>query len=269
MTPAERARRFLANLREQIRRRALQRDEAALRILGTLTQLEAQLRQTLEATPSAFEAARLPELLREVEGQIKRWTDRALGVAQATLSAAWELGPALVEGPLAAAGLRIGASILPRSLLEEASRFTANKIQGIGPRALARIDAEIQRLVLGGQTPTQAMRAISADLKDEHVGWIGFRSETVVRTEAGRLHSLAADRRLQDAARQIPGLGKQWLWSRKSRATHQAANGQIRPAAGLFDVGGERLPYPRAAGASPANTINCGCESVPYMARWQ
>jgi hypothetical protein len=35
-----------------------------------------------------------------------------------------------------------------------------------------------------------------------------------------------------------------------------------------FDVGGEKLMYPRDPAGSPGNTINCSCYTVPYMASW-
>jgi hypothetical protein len=79
---------------------------------------------------------------------------------------------------------------------------------------------------------------------------------------------MAGDRRLQDAAKKVKGLGKQWLWSGKSRQTHSAISGQIRKVDEPFEVAGEALMYPRDPAGSAQNTINCGCESVPYKASW-
>lgn len=271
MSPAERRRRFLAAVRAQVRRRGAVVDEGVLRVLGTLVTLEAQLKQTLEAQPSSFDAFRLPEVIRELEGHIERWRLRAVGEAERAMELAWTVGPAMVEAPLLAAEIRIGVTLIPESLLTEASRFTADKIQGLGPRALGRIDEQIRRAVLGGQSPHEAMRAVAADLGEGHLRFVGFRSETVVRTEMGRLHSMAGDRRLQDAARQVAGLKKQWIWSGKSRQTHadERVNGQVREVDEQYDVAGEKLWYPRDPAGSAENTINCGCESVPYKEDWK
>jgi hypothetical protein len=52
------------------------------------------------------------------------------------------------------------------------------------------------------------------------------------------------------------------------------ATGQVRDVDETFQVaevaGGptEDLLYPRDANASPRNTINCGCLSVPFRATW-
>ncbi len=268
MTPAERGERFRRAIAAQVRRRGVERNDAALRMLGTLTRLQAEMEETLSGTPSDFDAERIPIVLRQVEGHLQEWTQRALGVADAVLEKAWKIGGDIVDVPLAAVEVRIGGPFIPRSLLEEVSKFSAEKIQGIGPRALKRIDTEIQRTVLGGQSPHEAMKAIAADLGEEDLPFVGFRAETVIRTEVGRLHSMAGDRRLQDAAEEVDGLQKQWLWSGKSRMTHSAANDQVRDVDKQFDVGGEKLWYPRDPTAGPANTANCGCESVPYKAGW-
>jgi len=268
VTPAERAERFRRSIADQVRRRGLQRDDAALRMLATLAKLQAVLEQLLEGTPSEFDAERIPIVLRQVESHLGQWTKRALGVVDVVLEKAWKIGGAIVDAPLAAVGIHVGGPLIPRSLLEEASRFTAGKIQDIGPRALARIDGEIRDLVLGGKTPHEAMKAVAADLGEQPLPFVGFRSESVIRTEVGRLHSAAADRRLLDVAEEVAGLKKQWLWSGKSRMTHSAVNGQVRDVDGQFDVAGEKLRYPRDPAAGPSNTINCGCESVPYKADW-
>lgn len=268
MTPGERRRRFVAAIRAQLRRRGLTLSRGVARVLGTLAELEAELGRTLEGQPSAFDAERIPEVLRELERQTVIWSRRAVEQSDAAMEAMWQAGLDLVGQPLAAAEIQIGLPLLSTELLDEVSRYTADKIKGLGPRAISRIDDTLARMTLGGMTPYEAMLAVAKDLGEDELRFVGFRSESVIRTEGGRLYSGAGFRRQQHAAKIVTGLKKQWIWSGKSRATHSAVNGQIRDVNEPFDVGGERMMHPHDSSASAENVINCGCTSVPYKADW-
>lgn len=270
MTPSERRRRFISNVRAQARRRGVAADEGATRLLGTLAELREQLSQTLAGAPSDFDAYRIPEMLGEMDRQIEAWRLRAVGEVERGIEAAWALGPEIVNGPLAAAEVHIATTILPRSLLEELSSYAAKGMTDLAPTIKKRVEGTIRSAVLGGQSPHEAMQTIQASLsgKAGPFRFVNFRAETVYRTEVGRVHSMAGHRRLVDAAEIIPGLGKEWWWSKVSRTTHAAAQGQKRAADEPFSIGGEDLMYPRDPNASAENTINCGCESLPFKADW-
>jgi hypothetical protein len=94
----------------------------------------------------------------------------------------------------------------------------------------------------------------------------------------GRIQSVATQGSLRDIQAQVPDLQKSWHHSGNAgpyrRTGHIAAHGQVRDVDETFQIaevaGGpmEDLLYPRDAQASPRNTINCGCLSVPYRASW-
>jgi uncharacterized protein with gpF-like domain len=64
---------------------------------------------------------------------------------------------------------------------------------------------------------------------------------------------------------------KQWRRSGKlhSRPEHDAADGQIVDVDKPFIVGGVALMFPRDPAAPIGETINCGCESLPWMESWE
>lgn len=268
MTPSQRRRAFEQDVRRQVKARHGQIDAAALQVAGTLADLQARIRAVLERMPSDFDAARLPELLRDVDVELERWTARATQVAGEAAEAAWALGPAAVTGPLAAAQASIGRTLLPQSLLDELKGYASKGMADVGAVALDRIHRELELAVLGGQSSAQTMAAIGEALDEGPFRFIGWRAETVVRSNMGRIHSQAGHMRLADAAKLVPGLGKQWFWSGISRQTHAMADQQVREIDKPFLVGGEEMMYPRDPAASPENTINCGCESVPHKADW-
>jgi hypothetical protein len=262
----ERARRAAE---EEAERRARARAEGVPRLLRTLADLQQMVREELAAAPSEFDAARLPLLLREIERQVARFGEAAQSAAAPVWKEAFELGPRIVEVPLAEAGVRLGNVTLPDSLLDTLTEYAADKIGGIELAAREAIEEHVRLGVLGGQSSHQVMVGIGEELEGPGpFKTVRFRAETVMRTETGRIHSMAAEARLETAAAEVPGLGGEWLWSGKSRATHRAANGQTRLQGEPFLVGGERMRYPRDPEASAANVVLCGCEKIPWLARW-
>ncbi len=269
MTPSQRRRRFAAEIRRQLRARHKQVNEAAVRVLATLRVLQEDTRAVIAAQPSEFEAARMPQLLAEIDRAIERWTRRAVAEADVGLEGAFSIGADMVTAPLAAAGAPIGSTLLSPAMLEEIQRFTADKITAIGAAAREKIESTVSATLLGGASPHEAMSAIGTSLKKPGpFKSIHYRAEVVFRTEAGRLHSMSGFARLREAARLVPGLRKEWLWSGKARATHAAANGQVREIEEPFIIAGEPLMYPRDPDGTPENTILCGCEAVPHKADW-
>jgi hypothetical protein len=92
-----------------------------------------------------------------------------------------------------------------------------------------------------------------------------------MRTEIGRAYSVAGQERMGEVRQYLPGLKKRWLKSGKlhGRLEHIAADGQVREVDEPFDIGGEKLMYPRDPNGSAKNTINCGCESISHMDHWE
>ena len=117
------------------------------------------------------------------------------------------------------------------------------------------------------------MGAIGRNLKSKSIfKSIAARAETITMTEAGRVLEAASQARKVAAASVVPGLQKQWYYGhspRQPRPAHLAAHGQVRDVDKPFDVGGEKLMYPKDPAGSARNTIRCGCTSLPYHPRWE
>ena len=86
-----------------------------------------------------------------------------------------------------------------------------------------------------------------------------------------RAIAAATQARQEQAAKALPGLKKQWRPSGKihSRPAHDAADGQVRAVDEPFLVNGVPLLYPRDPAAPAAETVNCGCASLPMMESWE
>jgi hypothetical protein len=267
VTPAERRQRFTAALRKRLRADAAAIDEDVLRVVGTLAELQADLRNRIAAVDASdFTTSSLPGLLQEVDRQLERWVGRAKGEAAGAIEGAWTRGPQLIAEPLRAAGAELGRFVIPDSLLDAAKDFTADRIGGLKDAARRRIESNLRLMVLGGQTPSQAMLAIGSDVNKGPLKTISLRAESIVRTEGGRIYSESGQRRLVAAADDVKGLQKQWLRG-KSRPNH--AIDQVRDVTGKYTlVNGVELMYPREAGAPVGEVVNCACQSVPYMASW-
>ena len=97
------------------------------------------------------------------------------------------------------------------------------------------------------------------------------RALTIVRTELGRAYSVAGQQRFDQAHEVLPGLQKQCRRSGKihSRASHDRADGQVRPVGKPFDVAWVQLRLPRDPLAPAKETINCGCTSLPFIPSWE
>ncbi len=269
MGPRERRRRAVRAIRAARQRRGLQRDEHVERVVGSLAELQESLRLQLQAQPSEFEQIHLRQLLGEVDEQITLWQTRARGLVKDGFEAAWELAPALIDAPFAAVGSPLPRLILPSSLLDEMMAEGVSLMDGVGEVARTRIHQYLEAGLLGGRTPGEVMLDISGQLrKAGPFKLISYRAEAVTRTEMGRVHSKAGQARMDAALDHVPSLGKQWIWSGKGRVAHQAANNQVRAVREPFDVGGEQLQHPRDPAGSAANTIMCGCDSVPHMDHW-
>jgi uncharacterized protein with gpF-like domain len=185
----------------------------------------------------------------------------------------------MVDAPLAAGGVLVSLPEVTLDLLDTLLEFAADKVTGLTEDLVARVTAEIQLGVLGTQTPDETMTALREFLRTEAAGKTGLaaRAEAIARTETGRVHSAAAQRRMDQALTTLPDLEKEWRHSgltRTPRSGHLAADGQRVPASQPFYVApvvgapAEALMYPRDPAGSARNCVNCRCSSLPWLARW-
>lgn len=184
----------------------------------------------------------------------------------------WEQGIGMVDLPLNAVGVTVYLPAIDTTALSIMQGFSTDLVQGLAKDAAQQINREITLGLIGQKTPHEVMQAVGRNLKDPSVfKSIAARAETITRTEAGRALEMASQARMTVAAEVVPGLQKQWMHGkviRMPRMAHLAAAGQIRDVDKPFDVGGEKLMYPRDPAGSARNTINCGCYTVPYHPDW-
>lgn len=268
MTDEEKRKAFMKARTVELRRGvAIKRDTAAevtrlLRLASKLVTAE------LAAQPSDYQSWYLPRLQQSIQKAIADIGDQVAATVTGGASSAWLAGIDLVEKPLAAAGLKL-AGLLPdvdaRQLMAMRS-FMTDRIKDISITTVNRVNTQLGLVVIGGQTPGDAVKNISGVIDGGRK-----RAITIVRTEVGRTYSTAAQARQRQASELLPGLKKQWRRSGKihSRASHDAADGQIVPVNEPFKVGGASIMYPRDPAAPARHTVNCGCESLPFMESWE
>lgn len=118
--------------------------------------------------------------------------------------------------------------------------FATERITGITLEAGNRINAELGRVVIGAQTPFQAVESVSQILGEATLK----RANTIVHTQLAQAHSAATQLRMEQIARDaVPELEKRWIKSgkREPRLNHAVINGQVQPAGKPFKLNGGRL----------------------------
>lgn len=268
MTDDERDRRFKGERKRQARRQAaIQRDTAA-EIKRLLREAEATIKARLAAQLSEFDQWRLPELRRSIENALAEFEDGATGAFTSGTGKAWQAGIDLVDAPVAAGGVEIRALLtsVDTRQLEAMRTFLTGRVRDISLKAANAINGQLGLVVAGAQDAGRATTAVTKILRQNS----RKRAITIVRTEVGRAYAVAAQERKDQAARVLPGLKKEWRRSGKvfSRPDHDAADGQVVAVGESFIVAGEELMHPRDPAGSPSNTINCGCQSLPFMESW-
>ena len=237
---------------------------------------EKDIRSTLAGAPSDYQAFVLPQLQASVRTALRTLGTGAGESLPRGAAHAFEAGIDTVERPLdAALGLdsqgdfRI-AALLPQvdtSQLLAMRSFLTDKMAGVTVTLANRINSELGLAIIGTRSVGETTTRVAALLKS------GGRSRalTLIRTELGSAYSLAGQQRMEQAAEVLPGLKKQWWRSGKLRArlTHDAIDGQLRDADKAFSVASSSLLFPRDPAGPAAETVNCGCQSLPWMESWE
>jgi hypothetical protein len=268
MTPRERNAAFKATrkakLAELVTLHRAAAEEAQLLMSRALEEIVAELARTT----SEFQAWQLPQIRASIERELRDVSDLLAKTASTGAGNAWDLGVGLIDEPLEAGGMRI-AGLLPdidtRQLLAMRS-FMVDRMKDVTANAAGRAASQIGLVMIGTQTPSQAVDAIAATIESGR-----GRAVTILRTEMGRAFSVAAHERQQDAVAVLPGMRKQWRRSGKlhSRPGHDLADGQVVEVDKPFLVNGVEMMYPRDPSAPATETINCGCVSLPFMEHWE
>lgn len=269
---AENVRAVINRIIKEKDRKILTGTEAMRRILVTL---QKEVTDELgRAALGSWDSYRLKQMLVTVEDQVAAFEAKSKAEAAGLLADAWRMGQMLVDDPLLASGMGgvWTGYHLSTTVLDTLKDFTFGKISGVADAAYDRIKAELTLGILGSKTPQEVAKAIGTNLRDPSVfRSIALRAETITRLEMGRVFSEAAQTRMAQAATHVPDLEKMWRHAghpKQARPTHLAAYGQHVPWNEPFMIGGVPMMFPRDPAAPLEETINCGCDHVPYHPDW-
>ncbi len=225
----------------------------------------------LAPDPKSWQAFHLTNLQKSVRDALERMERGASARLGQAAGQAWGAGIDKVDAPLAAAGgprFNISAALgeIDTRQLRAMRAFMTDRIGDISLTTANRINNELGLVLIGAKNQHQAAAAIGEMIEGGRA-----RATTIVRTELGRVYSVAAQERMEQAGKKLPGLKKQWRRSGKlhPRPHHDAIDGQVRAVDEPFTLAnGVSLMFPRDPKAPAAESINCGCESIPYMESW-
>lgn len=268
MTPEQR---FAAFMREQTRQLAAwnaERRASAGDVMRVLARAESKVQAVLKNAPTDWQSYHMPKLKRAIAKAMEETALELKKAAELHQGRAFSFGRASLDLPLGVAGFKVDllTPVMNTRQLSAMRAFMTDRMENVAARAVEKINGQLGLVMAGAQSPTDAINSISALLQGDR-----GRALTVMRTEVGRAYSVAAQERMEETRHYLPGLKKQWRKSGKlrGRLEHIAADGQEREVDEPFDVGGEKLMFPRDPNGSARNTINCGCESLPWMDSWE
>lgn len=268
MTEKEAARAFRAEQRKILAERTAFMRATRDRIVALLNHALEEIKVTLAGAPTDYQQWSLPQLAREIRQTLDRFQQEAGAEISAAAGKAWASGEALVVKPLEAAGVRLTASLpmLDTRPLLAMRAFMVDRIKDIGVQAANRISNELGLVVIGTQSPSEAIGNVTRILGEPS----RTRATTIVRTELGRASAVSSFEKLKQSAEKVPGTKKQWRKSNKAhpRIYHELADGQIQEVNDPFILAGGtvKLMFPHDPKAPASEVINCGCLALPYYA---
>ena len=225
-----------------------------------------------QVASTEWQAYHLPQLKAGIERALQSFGDQYGVELREMQREFWQQGADMVDLPLREVGINVAIPEIDTTALSILQGYSSDLVTGLTQDGVKKINAEIVRGLLGQKSSHEVMQAVGRNLKDKSIfKSIAHRADTIVRTEAGRVFEAAGQARKEAAVKVVPGLQKQWYYGhspRMPRIDHMAVDGQIREVDEPFDVGGEKLMYPKDPAGSAANTINCGCTSLPYHPDW-
>ena len=253
-------------------------------VRGLLLRWREQLVRDLAALPpDRFSAAQQRRVIAELDVRIKELEARLRPVVDAAVRDAAKNGRRAVVGPLNAARsatLNRAGSVVPvinETALRLAADNAGDMIKDLTADLSRSVRLEIQRVIVGGGTPYDAIQRVAGELdKAGAPGASTFattfhRAEMIVRTETGGAFNRAHNESIKQLADRVPGLlQKTWIavGDMRSRPEHAAMNGTTVPAdqkfilrvlrgrdAGTYEVDGPHDPILPAS-----QIVGCRCD---------
>lgn len=253
-------------------------------ILGLVAQIA--------GAPTDYQQWVLPRLV----DNLKRLADElALSLAarsSTALRGQWDLGAKAVTAPLSAAleaerQLRLstgagaalqvspvlGLGAVDLRQLRALQSVNTHQISGATADLVNRVNRELAQVVLGAQTPHQAMQAVQAQMPERTKNQV----RGIVTTNLATAFNTSSWETLKAQAERDPTLKKQWRRSGKlhSRWNHDLADGQVQDVDKPFELkaakGNEivKLMYPADPSGPVGEIINCGCVALAWKSTWK
>lgn len=224
-----------------------------------------KIRALLLRQPTDYQRWYLPSLANQVRLQLADVGTEAASVVVAAEGHVWKMGEVLVDDTVKLAGINVPIVRIDTAQLTAMRAFSTERINGITLQAANDINTQIGRVIIGGQTPFEAVQAVAGILEDATLK----RASTTVFTNLAQAHSTATQLRMESLADDVPELQKKWIKSgkREPRPAHVAINGQTKSVSEPFVLrgGAVKMMYPHDPAAPAAEVINCGCISVPVV----
>lgn len=238
-------------------------DKAARRLIGVMEDARKRIAQDLADLSKGSATA---SILQSVLGAATDALERAraeMGTAlSGAVSDAMALGVELAESTLG----KVEAVIPFRfndELLRNIASYHASLVTDVTDVVRAAITREVQLGILAGTDGRAIVKKLVAHGLEATGPFVTAegRADAIVRTEVNRVGNIATFDRYTDAATRIATLEKTWnsASDNRVRPSHRALNGVTLPMEGLFDVGGEKAPYPMWPGLSAGESIHCRC----------
>lgn len=268
MTPEQRLNAFLREQTRQLNAWNAERRASAGDVMRVLARADRKVQTVLKNAPTDWQSYHMPKLKRAIEKAMEETALELKAAAELHQGRAFVFGQTALDAPLGVAGFSVDmlAPTINTRQMAAMRAFMTDRMENVAARAVLKINDQLGLVMAGAQAPTDAISSISLLLQGDR-----GRALTIMRTETGRAYATATQERMAEAKPYLPALKKQWHKSGKlhGRLEHIVAHLQVREIDQAYDVGGEKLMYPRDPKGSAKNTINCGCESLSWMDSWE
>lgn len=267
-------------------------DQAVKEILKLLKQMNDDLKASLlDLKPSEFKASQLKRLQVMIDTAIMDFKDRASQAMAKHAKSSVEISRAFWIDQMDA--LRKIDKFVPAVMpvisdegLSVISTLSVEVVKGLADDTAKKLKLELQKAVMGNQTPYDAAQAVSEIVGPRGNIGASAAAERIVRTEVNRAYNLTDElfrqQSLEQRPEDAPPIVKIWVAAPddRVRASHEKvdhlyvyADDEFKvPIAGKKGVLTDRFELmtgPHDPKASAANVVNCRCTTytVPeYLA---
>lgn len=242
-----------------------------------IAELQAEVRVAMVGA-KGFELAHLKAIRAQIDRAGSDFAKKLTVSLHANQEAAFHLGSSAALQGFKAAGITLKLPLISNQLLTAAKDYSADLITNMTSDAIEEISAILRRGIITGENPYKTIKAVEENLFGDAEGLFA-RAEKIVRTENGRMYEVANQARLEQIAKDVPGMKKIWVAGDddRTRESHRQAGMDYAPGGAIgpipvdqpFIIGGVELMMPNDPDGEPHEVINCRCSSVPYMDSWE